>query len=240
MSVFQSFSENKKKKFAVLIDPDKLEVDSISSLAEKCNQAGVNYIFVGGSLLVKDNLDDVLTKFKEYTNIPLVLFPGNQMQVSRHADAILLLSLISGRNPELLIGKHVVAAPYIKKSQLQVIPTGYIIVDSGKQTTASYISGTTPLPYEKNDVASCTAMAGEMLGLKSIYLDAGSGADKPVSVEMIKEVKKSINIPLIVGGGIRSAESAEKAWDAGADIVVIGNAIEKNPDLISEITNLIK
>jgi phosphoglycerol geranylgeranyltransferase len=239
MPGFFNFSANKKKSFAVLIDPDKLDLSGIPSMAERCNQYQVDYIFVGGSLLVKDNLDEVLLSLKKQTDIPLVLFPGNQMQISRHADAILFLSLISGRNAEMLIGKHVIAAPFIKKSKLDVIPTGYMLIESGKQTTASYMSGTTPLPYDKCDVALCTAMAGEMLGMSAIYLDAGSGALKPVSQEMISQVKENIEIPLIVGGGIRSANDAQNAWNAGADIIVIGNAIESNPELIQEITKLI-
>jgi putative glycerol-1-phosphate prenyltransferase len=169
----------------------------------------------------------------------VVLFPGDNLQINSHADAILFLSLISGRNPDLLIGKHVISAPILKDSGIEVVSTGYMLIDGGTPTSVSYMSNTTPIPANKRDIAVCTAMAGEMLGLKLIFMDAGSGALNPVGENMISAVKKSIDIPLIVGGGIRSAEKAKAAFEAGADVVVVGNAIESNKDLIREIAQII-
>lgn len=229
-------AEQGKKKLAILLDPDKLDKESIFDCIYKASDAGVDYIFVGGSLMITNNFEDCLSEIKKITKTPIILFPGSPLQVSKQADAILLLSLISGRNPELLIGQHVIAAPMLKQSGLDIIPTGYILIDSGRQTTASYISNTTPIPYDKPEVAACTAMAGEMLGLNLIYMDGGSGAMKAVSFEMIEAVKKHIRIPLVVGGGIKTAEQAFNACHAGADVVVVGNAFEKNAGLIKEIS----
>lgn len=238
--VYNQILENSKagkKQLAVLIDPDKFNSEKIIKHAEK---AGADYFFVGGSLLTTGNLDECVEKIKSLTTIPVVLFPGNVLQVTKKADALLLLSLISGRNPEMLIGNHVVAAPQLKMSRLEIMPTGYMLIESGKQTTVSYMSNTTPIPSDKNDVALCTAMAGEMLGLKIIYMDAGSGAKNPVPIEMIKTVKQNILVPLIIGGGIRTGEEAYNACVSGADVIVIGNAAEKNPILLQEISNAIK
>lgn len=193
---------------------------------------------MGGSLLTTDNLRQTIQICKENTNIPVVLFPANSLHIDNQADAILFLSLISGRNPEFLIGQHILAAPKLKRSNLQILPTGYILIDTGKPTTVTYISNTTPIPYEKDSVAACTALAGEFLGLKLIYMDGGSGAEKPISANMIKAVRKTIEVPLIVGGGINSVEKAKSALDAGADIIVVGNALEKSPELLKEIAFL--
>jgi putative glycerol-1-phosphate prenyltransferase len=168
-----------------------------------------------------------------------VLFPGNSIQIDPSADGLLFLSLISGRNPELLIGQHVVAAPVIKNTRLEVIPTGYLLINSGRTTSVAYISNTMPIPDDKYSLAACTAMAGEMLGLQSIYMDAGSGAEKEISARMIATVRKSINIPLIIGGGINTAHKAIAALEAGADLIVIGNALEKDPDLVTEVSEKI-
>lgn len=222
-----------RKSLAVLIDPDHLE--HLSEVLSGCEDAGVDFIFLGGSLLSKGEVDDAIYRIKEVTKIPVLLFPADELQIHPAADAILLLSLISGRNAELLIGKHVVAAPYLKRSKLEILSTGYMLVDGGKLTTASYISASLPLPADKPEIAACTAMAGEMLGLKLLYLDAGSGALNPVSAAIIKSVKKHTNAPLIVGGGIRNAQAASIAWKAGADIVVVGNAIEQNSELLHEL-----
>jgi putative glycerol-1-phosphate prenyltransferase len=192
-------------------------------------------ILVGGSLITNGFWDRCIEIIKIHTNIPLVLFPGNIMQTHREADAILFLSMISGRNPDLLIGKHVLAAPLLKKSGIEVIPTGYMIVDGGNITSVMYMSNTTPLPADKNNIAACTALAGEMLGLKVIYMDAGSGAQNPIRVGMIKEVKSQINGPLFIGGGIRTPEQAIETCLAGADVVVVGNAIEKDPNLVFDL-----
>ena len=224
------------KRFAVLIDPDKMRLGNINSIIESSLDAGVDYFFVGGSLVVNDMLDHVLNSIKKICSIPLILFPGNSFQLSYKADAILFLSLISGRNAELLIGNHVVAAPFLKISPLEIISTGYMLVNGGTMTSVQYMSNTYPIPSSKDDIALCTAVAGEMLGLKQIYLDAGSGATIPVSESMISAVSKSINIPLIVGGGISSPEKAAANAKAGADIIVVGNAIEKRSGLIKEIS----
>jgi len=225
-----------KKLFAVLIDPDKFESTEVIS---KADAAGVDFIMVGGSLLSNGSFENCIQIIKKNTSIPIVIFPGNHFQISKNADGILLLSLISGRNPDLLIGKHVIAAPLLKASGLEILPTGYILIESGKQTTVSYMSNTNPIPYEKDDIATCTAMAGEQLGLKLIYMDAGSGAINSVSANMISKVSKNISIPLIIGGGINSPEKALLACQSGADIVVVGNAIETSISLIDSISKII-
>jgi len=231
--------EQGKKRFAVLLDPDKLRLSNMDKVLQTSIDAGVDYFFIGGSLVVSDMLDKSLIAIKEACNIPTILFPGNSYQLSYKADAILFLSLISGRNPELLIGNHVLAAPYLKFSPLEILPTGYMLIDGGVKTTVSYISNTQPIPANKPDIAACTAMAGEMLGLKMMFLDAGSGALNPVDPEMITAVNNVISSPLIVGGGIRTPESASIAARAGADIVVVGNAIEKDAGIITEIAEVI-
>lgn len=224
-----------KKSFAVLLDPDKCDADAAGSVISMAEKAGVDYFFVGGSLMVTHRLDELVMHIKANCDIPVILFPGSPGQISNYADALLYLSLISGRNPELLIGQHVVSAPLVKQSGLEVMSTGYIIIDGGAPTTVSYISGSNPIPADKNDIALCTAMAGEMLGMKLIYLDAGSGAKRPVSESMISHVSGGIQLPLIVGGGITDPEKAFQNCKAGADIVVIGNALEKEPSLLSEM-----
>jgi phosphoglycerol geranylgeranyltransferase len=224
-----------KKSLAVLIDPDKANLSDMSALVHACELNEVDLIFVGGSLIVGLGLHQMIAQLKSLTKIPVVLFPGSSMHIDFNADAILFLSLISGRNPELLIGQHVLAAPLLKKSELEVIPTGYILVDSGLQTTVSYISNTTPIPFNKPEIAVSTALAGEMLGLQCIYLDAGSGAEKNISSKMIASVNKAIGVPLIVGGGINTAEKAQAAYNAGADVVVVGNAFETHPELLGQI-----
>jgi putative glycerol-1-phosphate prenyltransferase len=228
------------KKFAVLIDPDKMRLGKMQDVIEYAGEAGVDYFFIGGSLIVNDMLDHVITTMKKKCNIPTVLFPGNSFQLSYKADAILFLSLISGRNAELLIGNHVISAPFLKISPLEIIPTGYMLIDGGVMTSVQYMSNTNPIPRNKPDIAMCTAIAGEMLGLRQIYMDAGSGAQNPISTEMIHAVSSAISIPLIVGGGIKSPEQVEKNIAAGADIIVIGNAIEKDPNLILEIGAVIR
>ena len=237
--ILQSKKEG-KKLFAILIDPDKQNKDSLSAIINKANNNNVDFFFVGGSLLTNNNLNSCISTLKENSNIPVILFPGNAMQVHNNADGILFLSLISGRNPEMLIGKQVITAPILKKSNLEVLSTGYMLIESGKSTTASYMSTTTPIPHDKNDVAVCTAMAGEMLGLKLIFMDGGSGAINTISEEMIKSVSVEIDCPLIIGGGINTSKKALEKLKAGADIIVVGNAIENNTDLITEISNKIK
>ncbi|MBD0331986.1 MAG: geranylgeranylglyceryl/heptaprenylglyceryl phosphate synthase [Chitinophagaceae bacterium] len=237
-NVYQSLLENRsreQKTFAILIDPDKADVPTLDKLVELACEAKVDYFFVGGSLVINNTLDETIVEIKHYCNIPVILFPGSPAQLSKHADALLYLSLISGRNPELLIGQHVLSAPFVKNSGLEIIPTGYMVIDGGAPTTVSYISNATPIPADKTDIAMCTAMAGEMLGKKLIYMDAGSGAKKAISEEMISAVAQNIDVPLIVGGGIRDAEKAYLNCKAGADVIVVGNAIEKEPTLTKEI-----
>ena len=236
--VYLSLLEKKKtgkKSFAVLIDPDKVSASSLTDIVSLAIEAKVDYLFVGGSLVISDHLDDCIRQIRSCCSIPVLLFPGSPSQISRHADALLYLSLISGRNADLLIGQHVVSAPFVRKSGLEIIPTGYMVIDGGAATTVSYISNATPIPADKSDIAMCTAMAGEMLGMKLIYMDAGSGAKKAITEEMITAVSRQIDVPLIVGGGIREAEKAYQNCKAGADVIVIGNAIEKDASLIREM-----
>ena len=236
--IYSSLLEKKKqgkKSFAVLIDPDKVNDHDMDLLLSLSLEAKVDYFFVGGSLVVSDYLDDCIRFIKSRCDIPVVLFPGSPSQVSKYADALLYLSLISGRNPELLIGQHVVSAPVVKKSGLEIMPTGYMVIDGGAPTTVSYISNAAPLPADKAEIAMCTAMAGEMLGMKLIYMDAGSGAKKAITETMISKVAHCIDVPLIVGGGITTPEKAYLNCKAGADVIVVGNAIEKDANLIKEV-----
>lgn len=227
-----------KKSIAVLIDPDKVEdPGSLTRLLNLASENCVDFFLVGGSLITTTNLSEVIRQIKEAVNIPVVLFPGNSMQIDPGADAILFLSLISGRNPDLLIGQHVIAAPILKNNRIEVMPTGYMLVNSGRITSVAYISNTTPIPDDKYSLAACTALAGTMLGLQLIYMDAGSGAEKEISSKMIGTVRKAIDAPLIVGGGINTTAKAIAALQAGADMIVIGNALEKNPDLLIEISD---
>lgn len=227
-----------KKSIAVLIDPDKVEDPaSLTRLLNLASENCVDFILVGGSLITTTNLSEVIRQIKEAVNIPVVLFPGNSMQIDPGADAILFLSLISGRNPDLLIGQHVIAAPILKNNRIEVMSTGYMLINSGRITSVAYISNTTPIPDDKYSLAACTALAGTMLGLQLIYMDAGSGAEKEISPKMISTVRKSIDAPLIVGGGINTTAKAIAALQAGADMIVIGNALEKNPDLLIEISD---
>lgn len=234
-NTIQSRKKQQLKSFAVLIDPDKTGPQQAEETIALCKEAEVDLIFVGGSLVVSENLESLVQQIKKESDIPVVLFPGSPSQVTPYADALLYLSLISGRNPELLIGQHVISAPLVRKSGLEIMSTGYMVIDGGAPTTVSYISNASPIPSDKNEIAVCTAMAGEMLGMKLIYMDAGSGAKNPVNESMILSVSKQINIPLIVGGGIRDAERAYRSAKAGADVVVVGNAFEKDPSLITEI-----
>lgn len=238
MNVYQSLVEKKQrgqKSFVVLLDPDKVSSPTLSPLIDTANAVAVDYFFVGGSLVISDHLDECIRQIKKESNIPVILFPGSPAQLSGYADALLYLSLISGRNPELLIGQHVISAPQVKKSGLEIIPTGYMVIDGGAPTTVSYISGAAPIPADKADIALCTAMAGEMLGKKLIYMDAGSGAKKPITEEMISLVARHVDVPLVIGGGIRSAEKAYLNCKAGADVIVVGNALEKDPALLEEM-----
>jgi phosphoglycerol geranylgeranyltransferase len=237
-NIYQSLTDRKrqsKKSFAVLIDPDKVDNGSVEQLIQLSLDAQVDYFLVGGSLVVSNYLDECVQLIKKNCDVPVILFPGSPSQVSKYADALLYLSVISGRNPELLIGQHVISAPFIKKSGLEIMSTGYMVVDGGAPTTVSYMSNTAPLPSDKNEIAMCTAMAGEMLGMKLIYMDAGSGAKRAISESMIQKVSSCIEVPLIVGGGIITPEKAYLNCKAGADVIVVGNAIEKDTSLIKEM-----
>jgi len=232
----QQARQDGRKLFGLLVDPDRLLSSELDHLLALLRRARVDLLLVGGSLLVDDQLDTCLERLRRDTDIPLVLFPGSLLQISPKADALLLLSLISGRNPELLIGQHVTAAPYLRASGLELISTGYLLVDGGQPTTASYMSHTHPIPGDKPEIAVCTAMAGEMLGMNCLYLDAGSGARRPISTEMIAQVRTKTAAPLIVGGGIRTPETMLARLRAGADMVVVGNAVEKSPEVLLDMS----
>jgi len=242
MTIFKSLEQRKKqglKSFAVLIDPDKVNTPLLDKLIGLSLEARVDLFLVGGSLVISNHLDECVQHIKKNCSIPVILFPGSPSQISKYADGLLYLSLISGRNPELLIGQHVVSAPFVKQSGLEILSTGYMVVDGGAPTTVSYISNANPIPSDKNEIAMCTALAGEMLGMKLIYMDAGSGAKRPVTESMIKIVADHIEAPLIVGGGIANPEKAYLNCKAGADVIVVGNAIEKDPSLIKEMSDAV-
>lgn len=228
--------KSRLKKFVVLIDPDKMRLNTIQETIHLAAQYDVDYFFIGGSLVVNNMLNKVLMEIKNQSDIPTILFPGNSFQLSNKADALLYLSLISGRNAELLIGNHVISAPFLRTSNLEVISTGYMLIDGGITTSVQYMSNTTPIPSAKKDIAVCTALAGQYLGLKQIYMDAGSGATHPVPCDMITSVSEALEVPLVVGGGISSAQKVYDNYAAGADIIVVGNAIESNPQLIREMS----
>lgn len=230
--------QKNRKSLAVLIDPEKIShVSEVQELIESATEAGVDAIFIGGSLVTNDNIDPLVQEVKQNFNGPVILFPGGDNQISGYADGILFLNLISGRNPEFLIGKQVLGAPQIRKLELDVYPTGYMLI--GESSSASYMSNTKPIPHDKIDIATATAMAGEMMGNHLIFLDAGSGAEKPISFEMIRKVRESVSTPLIIGGGIRNFDQASNALEAGADLIVIGNVLEKEPHRIKEISGAV-
>lgn len=242
MSIYTDFQIAKtkgQKKFVVLIDPDHVKLSNLDSIAQLAHDAAIDAFFIGGSLILNNQMDKAITQLKAICPKPVILFPGGSLQLSFRADALLLLSLISGRNPDLLIGKHVETATFLKMSPLEIISTGYMLIDGGVATSVSYISNTYPIPRTKDDIAVCTAIAGEMLGLKLIFMDAGSGAMQPISESMIQAVSSNISIPLIIGGGIRTPEKVAANFNAGADIVVVGNAIEKDPSLIKEMASAV-
>ncbi len=229
-----------RKSLAVLIDPDSVgDPGVLKSLLDLSSECCVDYFFVGGSLITHNSLSSTIQLIRNETDIPVILFPGNNMQIDLHADGILFLSLISGRNPELLIGQHVVAAPILKGSSIEVMPTGYLLIGNERNSSVAYMSNTNPIPADKFAVAASTAMAGEMLGLRLIYLDGGSGARECIQPRMIMTVRKNISCPLIVGGGIDSKEKARNVLRAGADLIVVGNALEKDPNVLIPISEAI-
>ena len=213
--------------YLVLIDPDKKPLDDLISLAKICESAGVDGLLVGGSLLFSSAFDEFIKAIKNAVSIPVILFPGNGRQISGYADAILFMTLISGRNAHYLIGEQVHSAPIVRSLNLEPIPTGYMLIESGKTTSAEFMSNSQPIPRHKHEIAVAHAMAGEMLGLKMLYLEAGSGADHAVPNQMIKAVVASVRIPVIVGGGIRDPQSAREKVDAGASFIVTGTVMEE-------------
>lgn len=235
-SQFESLKKDGRHAFALLIDPDSVTPEQMGIWAQKSEAAGADFIFIGGSLMLSSHVSACVRGFKEVSNLPVVLFPGSPAQVCSEADALLYLSLISGRNPELLIGQHVVSAAAVKSSGLEVMSTGYMIIDGGRPTAASYMSYSAPIPADKEDIALCTAWAGEMQGKHLIYMDAGSGAQQPISASMIQKVSSHIQVPLIVGGGIRTPEKVQENCRAGAQVVVVGDAIEKDISLLKELS----
>ena len=231
--ILQAKAES-RKLLAILLDPDKIDLNNIETLVQKINQSPATHFFVGGSLVQNNILDDLILKIKENCHLPVVLFPGNPSQISDKADAILFLSLISGRNSDYLIEYQVNAVPILNKTNLEIIPTGYILIESGAETAVERVSKTKPLNRNNPEYILQTAQAGEMLGNKLIYLEAGSGAKFSVPKETITLVSQNIKIPLIVGGGIVDLEGITNAYNAGADLVVIGTAFEKNSNFFSK------
>lgn len=229
-----------RKLLAVLIDPDFGQDSArLERTVQNACMAKADLIFVGGSLLTSTAFDGCVQRVKQLSDRPVVLFPGSPAQLSKHADAVLFLSLISGRNPELLIGHHVTAAPTIRSMGLEAIPTGYLLIDGGKPTTVSYVSQTLPIPHDKPGIAAATAIAGELLGLRTIYMDTGSGALQAVSPEMIAAVRKSVDLPIIIGGGIRDTATARALCSAGADVLVVGTAFEEDPEGIFAMSDAV-
>ena len=228
------------KSLAVLLDPDDFTEASCRHLLQLAGRHPIDYFFVGGSLVLTTQQAALIAFLKAHSTVPVLLFPSHSLHLEGPADGLLLLSLISGRNPEFLIGQHVVAAPRLRASGLQLLPTGYLLVDSGRPTTASYVSGTAPLPHDKPSIAAATALAGEQLGLRLMYLDGGSGAQNPVSAAMVRAVRQIVSTPIIVGGGLNTSEKLHAALSAGADVVVVGNQLEEAPEFLAEAVAVVR
>lgn len=233
-NLLKAKAEN-KKQLVILLDPDKIELETITALADKINQTPATHLFVGGSIVSSESIDELILRIKKSCSLPIVLFPGNPSQISKEADAILFLTLLSGRNPDYLIEHQVNAVPILKKTNLEIISTGYILIESGTKTAVERVSQTIPLDRNNADYVLQTAQAGEYLGNKLIYLEAGSGAQHPVPLEVIDKVSKNTTVPIIVGGGIRSHEGISQAFESGADLVVIGTAFEDDINFFSEL-----
>jgi phosphoglycerol geranylgeranyltransferase len=236
-SFYEQLKDRSRKRIALLVDPDGYDDAGLDRLIEQINLYPPDLLLVGGSILFNP-IEITITALKLGTSLPVFIFPGSVFQLSDRADGILFLSLISGRNPEFLIGNHVLAAPHLGRAGIEVIPTGYMLIENGKSTSVEYMSNTRPIPGNKPDIAVATAMAGEMLGLKALYLEAGSGAARPVSPRMISAIRKNTSLPMMVGGGIRSAETAQELFNAGADMIVVGNAMEEDPGLLQSFCSL--
>ncbi|WP_250433296.1 geranylgeranylglyceryl/heptaprenylglyceryl phosphate synthase [Hanstruepera flava] len=228
---------NGEKLLAVLIDPDKFPLDNTETFINKVNESIATHIFVGGSEVEKSQTETIVSEIKKFTQLPVILFPGDITQITNEADALLFLSLISGRNPDYLIGKHIQSISLLEESNLEVIPTGYILIENGKETAVQRVTETMPIPRKNVQLIADTAKAGELLGMKLIYLEAGSGAIHSVTTEIITQVKNKLKIPLIVGGGIRSKQQLVSAYSSGADLVVIGTAFEEDETFFEEIKN---
>ena len=233
-NLYLKYFTTNSKLLAILIDPEKHSIDELKNLSRKLASSRIDIILIGSSLSSL-HYDDAIRTIKSICNKPVFLFPGNSLQLSAEADGLLNLALISGRNPEFLIGEHVRSAMFLKQLDLEVIPTGYILIDGGIKTSVEYMSNTVSIPNNKNDIVVATAVAGEYLGLKSIYLEAGSGALNPVPVDMIRAIRAQINIPIICGGGIKSMGDIQERWNSGTNIVVVGTAFEQNPSLLERL-----
>ena len=237
----QEITKSGRKGIAWLIDPDDFQyVQNFEAQVQEASKLKIDFFFLGGSIIQQNTISEIIKLIKKVSpDIPVVLFPGNALQYSPLADGILFISLISGRNPDLLIGQHVNLAPILEKSKMEVLPTGYMLIDGGQTTSVHYMSQTIPLPNHHPELSVATALAGKYLGLQYFYLDAGSGAPNPVSGKIIKAVKKKIKAPLIVGGGLNSLEKVKSAFQAGADLVVIGNGAEKNCNLLNQVSEFL-
>jgi phosphoglycerol geranylgeranyltransferase len=233
-----SVSSRRGSAFLVLVDPDTSAPDAVSDFAALCTEGGADAFLVGGSLTFAGNLDEIVSSIKRSSALPVILFPGGASQICGNADAVLFLSLLSSRNPDFLAGEHVKAAPLIHRLSLEVIPTAYLLVESGRLTSVQFITQSLPIPRDKNDLAVAHALAGKYLGMRLIYLEAGSGATEPVPMEMVRKVSTATSLPVAVGGGIRSPEEARDIAKVGAQFVVVGNALEKTPsiDFVQELS----
>ena len=230
-----------QKLLAVLIDPDKARRENLKQLGTFARAGHIDVFLWGGSLVNAPQAEYYLRLLKAQSGgVPVMLFPGSTYQLDAEADGIFLLSLLSGRNADLLIGRHVQVAGRLKQMQLETIPTGYLLIDGGRPTSVSYMSNTTPIPADKGPIAAATALAGEQLGMQLIYMDAGSGATNPISPELIRCVRQEVNLPMVIGGGIRTPERAAAALEAGADMVVVGNALERNSDWLPELSAAVR
>ena len=239
MSVFDKLTKAVKDKgagFIILIDPDRKNDKKLETLVENANRSGVDAIFVGGSLMMDGGYHDRVARIKDVAKIPVIFFPGGVGQINEYYDAMLFMSVISGRNPHYLIGEQVIAAPIVKDLALEAIPTGYMLLDGGSATTVEFMSGSLPIPLDRPDIAVAHALAGQYLGMKLLYLEAGSGAKYPVPIEIIKQVASETNVSLIVGGGIRTPKAAAERVKAGASFIVAGTAIEKSSELMAEFS----
>lgn len=235
MSIYSNILDSIARKgaaFFVLVDPDRINDDRLRQFGTVCEKAGADAIMVGSSLLINHTFHIAIRQLKEIVSIPVIIFPGNTLQICEDADAILFLSLISGRNPHYLFGEHVIAAPTLKAVGLEPISTGYMLIESGRTTAAEFMSGTRPIPRDKSEIVMAHALAAEYMGMKLLYLEAGSGADEPVPNTLIENLKRYVSLPIVVGGGIREPETAREKVKAGASVVVIGSALEQNPSEI--------